>query len=140
MAAFNDATVTIDTNEMTYTDRHEQTHVVNNAQTFVFELAAVSSVAKYKVKTDTLTCVDGYKLEISTEGEKSSFITGADATAATDAGSLWFIEDDGYQAEWHIRTVTINDIDEPTELTAMVLERNDNPMVTMTLTTITMDQ
>jgi hypothetical protein len=144
MAAHGDATVTVGASDITYTDRHEQTHVVNTNQTFVFELEADQRTGTtgevYKVKTDTLTCVDGYKLEISTEGGKSQFTILDDATAEINTGSLWFIEDDGYQAEWHIRTIEIDDIDQPTELTSAVLERVDNPSVAMTFGTMTMAQ
>ena len=140
MAANDDATVTIDTNEMTYTDRHETTHVVDNGQTFVMALAAVGSTTRYDVKQDTLTFTDGSRVEISIDDKFSSFVVDADATAKPDAGSIWFREDDGYQAEWKLRTITIDNIDEPTEISTATFERVDNPQITMVWTTITVAQ
>jgi len=140
MAAFDDATVTIDTGEMTYTDRHEQKHVVNNAETFVFELVAASTGARYTIKSDSLALATGERLELELDKVFSSFQVPTDATAALNAGSLWIRETDGYRAEWKIRSITINNVDEPTVITAAKFERVDNPVITMTLTNITVTQ
>lgn len=143
MAALSDATLTIDTNEMTYIDSHGDSHVVNNAETIVFDLSAG---VFYAPKTDDgLICTDGYTLYVEKDPTYSRFLVVTDATAAVwpIAGTLAFIEDassGGGRVLWDIRSVTIDDIDEPTELTEMVLERRDDPQVTITLTTITMSQ
>lgn len=142
MAANDDATVTIDTGEMVYTDKGGQTHTVTNAETFVFDLIAATTGSNYQPLSsgNRLACTDGTDLHVISYPTYSSFNAAADATAQTNAGSIWFRENDGSECEWHIRTVTIDNVDEPTEITAMTLERADNPMITMTLTTVTVAQ
>jgi hypothetical protein len=143
MAAFDNATVTIDTDEMVYTNNSGTTHTVNNAQTFVCSLAADGTDAVYTILTDTLTCTDGTVLEIELDPVFSSFRVTADATANTypSAGTITFRDpDDNSKAIWDIRTVTIDDIDEPTDITEMILERRDNTLTTMSLATITVAQ
>ena len=139
MGAHDDATMTIDTSEMLYTDQNGVTSYVNNAETIVWDLiAAASSAEVYEPKSvPILDLADGRKLRV--DMDRSHLQVNTDATARLNAGSLWVEEDNGYRAEWKCRTVTIDDIDEPTEFTA-TFERVDNPMVTMTLTTVTMSQ
>lgn len=138
MAAHDDATVTIDTNEMTYTDQNGARSLVNNAETFVLDLAAVGTSEKCLVVVPAiLDLADGRRIRF--DGLRSSFILDTNATAKVNCGSLWFEEENGYRAEWKIRTATLDDIDQPTALT-MVLERVDNPMITMTLTAVTVSQ
>ena len=144
MAAHDDATVTIDTNEMTYIDRHEHAHVVTNAETFIMELAlnADASSEDYTVSASggSLALATGETLTFEADPVFSKFTVATDAAATTNAGSIWFRETDGYRAEWKIRTITIDNIDEPTVITAATFERVDNPMVTMTYTTVTVAQ
>ena len=53
MAAFDDATVTIDTDEMVYTNRFGMKFTVTNAETFVMELLARGTQTVYRIKQDT---------------------------------------------------------------------------------------
>lgn len=137
MAAYDNATVTIDTDEMNYTDQNGIESKVNNAETFTMELRDDGDESTYENIAGTLELADGRKLRL--DSARSSFRVASDATAKVNAGSIWVEEDNGYFAEWKVRTVTIDDVDEPTSLTA-TLERVDNPSVTMTLTTITVAQ
>lgn len=124
-------TCTIDTNEMLYTDQNGERSYVNNASTFVLDITS----GKYTITTVTpLTLANGKKIRFDIA--KTSWISGADATAKLDAGSVWIEEENGYKTEWHIRTVTVDNATTPTALT-MVLERADNRMITCSLTTVT---
>ena len=67
---------------------------------------------------------------------RTSFEADADGSAKLNAGSIWIEEDNGYKTEWRIRTITLDNVATPTELT-IVMERVDNPCVTCTLTTVT---
>lgn len=142
MAAHDNATATIDTNEMTYVDRHGNNHVINNGQTFVFELAASGSSEVYKVSASgsSLTTTSGTVIDIDADPRFTWFIVDTDATAKTNAGSIWFYEPDGFHAEWSITTVTIDDIDEPTSLTATLTRQIGDMMYTISLSGITLEQ
>jgi len=133
MAAHGAKTVTIDTNEMVYTDVLGNRHTVTNAQTFTAFLAARGSVELWKVSDDTLLCTDGTTIRIDIDGDFTQWTTGADGAAKLNAGSVWFYENDGRHVEWKIRSITHSDIDGGGSgtITAGVLERVDNPMITM---------
>lgn len=137
MGAHGAKTVTIDTGEMIYTDFLGHTHTVTNAQTFTAFLAARGSVELWKISADTLTCTDGTTLRIDIDGTRTQWTTAADAAAKPNAGSIWFYENDGRHVEWKIRTITHSDIDGGSAgtITDTVLERVDNPMITMNLPT-----
>jgi len=128
---------------MTYLDKENNPHVVTNGQTFVLSLAAGGAGEKYTVLTDSLTCTDGTLLEIERDPTFTQFTAATDATALTypAVGTITFIEPVTHsRAIWDIRTVTIDNIDEPTAITSMVLERRDNPLITFTLTSVTVAQ
>lgn len=134
MAAHGAKTVTIDTGEMIYTDFLGNKHTVTNAQTFTAFLAARGSVELWKISADTLLCTSGATIRIDIDGAMTQFTSGADGAAKKNAGSIWFYENDGRHVEWKIRSITLSDIDGggAGTITATVLERCDNPMITMT--------
>ena len=140
MAAFDDATVTIDTDEMVYTNRFGMKFTVTNAETFVMELLARGTQTVYRIKQDTLALETGDKLLMNTDETFSEFTVDTDATAKLNAGSIWFREPNSERnVEWDITTVTIDDIDEPTTL-SMTLTSKQNPMNTIVLTNLTVSQ
>jgi len=142
MAAFDNATVTIDTDEMVYTDRQHIQHTVTNAETFVFTLTSRGTQTVYRLLAgSTLALESGETLTLVSAQALSEFTVDTDATAKLNAGSLtfrenWLSED---RAIWDIRTVTIDNIDEPTDL-SITLERRDDPIYSMTLTNVTVAQ
>lgn len=142
MAAHDNATVTIDTDEMVYTDKGGLKHTVTNAQTFGLLLSAATTGEDYKINpaNTSLSCTDGTTLEVMAYAPFSNFNVAADATQKLNAGSIWFREGDGSEVEWNIRSITIDDVDEPTVITEAVFERADQPVVTMTYTTVTVAQ
>ena len=133
MAAHGAKTVTIDTSEMVYVDFLGNPHTVTNGQTFTVFLAARGSVELWKVSDDTLLCTSGATIRIDIDDAKTQFTSAADGAAKLNAGSIWFYENDGRHVEWKIRTITLSDIDGggAGTITAGVLERVDNPMITM---------
>lgn len=142
MAADDDATLTIDTNEMTYIDKTGDSHVVNNAETIVFALSA----GVYTVITDNgLVCADGYTFYIEKDPNLTKLLVPTDATASIrpTVGTITVVEDavsGGDRVIWDVRSATINDVDEPTDLTELIMERRDDPQVTITLSSVTMAQ
>jgi hypothetical protein len=128
-------TVTIDTNEMLYTDQNGVASYVNNASTFTISVGGSGTDKTYTITTVTpLTLANGKKIRFDTA--KTSFEADTNATAKLNAGSIWIEEDNGYKTEWKIRTITLDNVATPTQLT-LVMERKDNPMITCSLTTIT---
>lgn len=124
-------TVTIDTNEMLYTDQNGVQSYVNNASTFVIDVSS----GTYRITTVTpLTLANGKKIRFDTA--KTSFEADINATAKLNAGYIWIEEDNGHKTEWKIRTLTFDNVTTPTALT-LVMERTDNPMITCSLTTVT---
>lgn len=152
MAAYDAATVTIDTDEMTYIDKEGNSYVITNGQTFTLALAAGGAGTQYTVTAGEMTCEqiiggtsggDTYRLGIEFDPTFTMFTAAADATQITypNVGTMTFIEPkSGEKAIWDIRSLTIDDIDEPTEITEMVMERRDNPQFTISLATITVAQ
>lgn len=129
-------TVTIDTGEMLFTDQNGITSYINDATTFIVNIAASGTPRVYTITTTgALGLADGRKIKFDVAYTK--FQVEANATARLNAGSIWIEEDNGYKGEWKIRTVTIDNIATPTAITTMVLERCDNPMITCTLSSIT---
>lgn len=124
-------TVTIDTNEMLYTDQNGIQSYVNNASTFVIDVSS----GTYRITTVTpLTLANGKKIRFDTS--RTSFEADTNAEAKLNAGSIWIEEENGYKTEWKIRTITFDNVTTPTALT-LVMERTDNPMITCSLTTVT---
>lgn len=142
MAAHDDATMTIDTNEWTYIDLFGNPHVVNNGETVVWDLSAGEN---YVVKTDNgIVCTDGYTFNFEKNPTFTKMLVTADATAALypKAGTWTIVEDtrSGRKRHiWNIVSVTIDNVDQPTSLT-ITLESRRNKTLRMTLTSITMAQ
>jgi len=141
MAANGDATMTIDTNEMTYPDKDGMTtHVVTNGQTVVFDLTAAGTGTNYRMLDGkTITCTDGTNLTFEADPAFTWFHVTTDATAQYQVGALRIREDDGTVTDWNLHDCTIDDVDEPTAL-SWTATAKDNPMRTFTLTTITVAQ
>ena len=124
-------TVTIDTNEMLYTDQKGEKSYVNNASSFVIDVSS----GTYKITTVTpLTLANGKKIRFDTT--RTEWEADTNAAAKLNAGAIWIIEDNGYRAKWRIRTLTFDNVTTPTELT-LTMEREDNPCVTCSLSTVT---
>ena len=143
MAAHDPATVTIDTGEWVYIDNSGNPHTVTNGQTFVMALAAGGAGEKYTVTTGELTCTDGTRIIIERDPTYTQFTAAADATARLwpNVGTFTCYDpDDNTKAIWDVRTVTINNIDQPTAITTMVFERRDNPLYTFTWSGVTVAQ
>ena len=124
-------TVTIDTSEMLYTDQNGIASYVNDASTFVIEISSGTFTVSTK---SALTLANGKKIKFDIK--KTSFEADTDAEAKLNAGSIWIEEDNGHKSEWRIRTITFDSVTTPTEFT-IVMERVDNPMITCSLSTVT---
>jgi len=143
MAAHDDATVTFDTNEFNYPDKNGMTtHVVTNGQTIVLDLAAGWDGEIYKMKAGkTITCTDGTTLTFDGDEAFTRFSVATDATAKLEAGTIRIWEDwNKCYTDWNITSITINDIDEPTAITAATLTAMDGTRRTITLSGITVVQ
>ena len=143
MAAHDDTTVTFDTNEFTYPDKNGMTnHVVTNGQTIVLDLAEGGAGELYTMAAGkTITCTDGTTLTFDGDPAFTKFTAATNATAQLEAGAIRIWEDwNKTYTDWNVTSVTINDIDEPTELTAMTLKAKDGTLRTITLATITVAQ
>jgi hypothetical protein len=139
MAAHDDATVTIDTNEMVYPDKNGMTyHTVTNGQTFILDLAAGED---YKMLVGkTITCTDGTTLTIDGDPAFTSFTVTADATEEKEVGAIRIWEDwNKTFTDWNISAATIDNVDEPTAL-SMTLNAKDGTKRTFSLTTVTVAQ
>ena len=124
-------TVTIDTEEMLYTSQDGVVSYVNDASTFTINISS----GTFTITTVTpLTLADGKKIRFDTK--LTSFEADTDAVAKLNAGYIWIEEDNGYKAQWKIRTITFDSVTTPTELT-LTMERVDNPLITCSLSTVT---
>ena len=140
MKANGDATMTIDTNEWTYPDADGMgSHVVTNGQTLVWDLTAASTGSNYRLLDGkTITCTDGTNLTIEADPQFTWFHAVTNATKSLRGGAIRVHEDDGTISDWEL-DVTINDVDEPTAITALATAK-DGSNRTFTWTTITMAQ
>ena len=134
MAAHDDVEMIIDTNEMTYTEQNGQRSTIVDGSSIIWDLIAGAGGAEgYRVRRFTsLALSNGRSLGLDTAN--SFFQVSGDAAATLNAGELWFIEDNGAIARWKFRSVTIDDVDIPNQMTA-VMERVDNTQITMSFTT-----
>ena len=147
MGANDDATVTIDTGEWVYTDRDGITqHTVTDAQTFIFELLAAATESNYRMTNSatvdtTVTCTDGTKLTISKD-PAFTFFNPIDDGAPVDyrTGAIRIRESSGYESDFDISTIQIDNVTEPTVVTSATFTAKDNPMRTFTWTTVTVAQ
>jgi hypothetical protein len=143
MAANDNATVTFDTNEFVYTDKGGMTtHTVTNGQTIVLDLTAAGTGTNYRMMDGkTITCTDGTNLTFEADPAFTWFHVPTDATSAINAGSIRIYEDDGTPTDWNVSEITIDDVDEPTEITTCTLEaKNEAGQRTITLSAITVAQ
>ena len=142
MAAHGDATVTIDTNEWTYPDKDGiTTHVVTNGQTFVLDLTSAATGENYRMLDGkTITCTDGTNLTLEADPAFTWFKAAADATSQYRAGAMRIWENDGDYTDWEISELTIDNVDEPTEITTATFRAKDNPMRNFTWSAITVAQ
>jgi len=143
MAANDAATVTIDTNEWVYPDRDGiETHTVTNAQTFGFTLTAGGVVSIYTGTpgATSLNCDDGTKLVISNDPQFTRIDPVADTNSGYRRGAMRVREGSGFETDWDISEITIDNIDQPTEITSATFTAKDNPMRTFTWTTVTVAQ
>jgi len=132
-------TCTVDTNEWLFTDQNGIKSYISNGSTFTFTVTASIGTSGAYVYTITsvgaISLADGRKIRFDTK--RTSFQVNTNATAKLNAGSIWIEEPNGHKCEWRIRTVTIDNVATPTAITTMVLERADNPMITCSLSGIT---
>ena len=143
MAAHGDATVTFDTNEFSYPDKNGMTnHIVTNGQTIVLDLSLGWKGELYIMKAGkTITCTDGETLTFDGDPAFTKFTAATDATACPEAGSIRIWENwNRTYTDWNVTSVTIDNIDEPTAITAMTLTAKDGTMRTISLATITVAQ
>ena len=135
-------TITIDTGEMTYVDRHGEASAVVNGQTFKWNYTDIGTGAVYTGAADSsdILLSNGKTIVLESDPKWSWFTVTANATAEVNAGYLTFLEDGFVRNQWKVRTATLADADGTgaSNITTMTLERVDNPMVTMVLETVTM--
>lgn len=135
-------TITIDTNEMTYTDREGRISTVVNAEDFKLNFVDTGTGGVYTgcATSSIIALSNGRKIELEADPQWTFFEVTANATATPKAGQITFKEDGNVRCPWRIRTVTLADADGTgaQNITTMVLSRVDNPMITMTLTNVTM--
>lgn len=141
MAAHDDVTVTIDTDEMTYVDLRGFNHVIDDAQTWTFDLTARGSSEVYNVIAGASLSTGNTNLGIEADPAFSEFTVSANATAELEAGSITFVEpwNSNERHPYQITTVTIDDIDEPTDMD-ITLTSKRNPEWTIVMTGITLSQ
>lgn len=144
MAAHDPASITNGAGKMVYTRRGDNLpQTVTTNQKMNFNLAARGSGEVYTgaaASSQTITNPQDGPVGLVADPGLSSFTVAANATASLNAGSIWFFENGFTRVEWRVRSVTIDNITTPTSLTSMTLERVDNPMTTMVLTSETMSQ
>ena len=132
-------TFTLASANMVYTDRHNINHTITTDETFQMDMTDLGTSASYGGLTSgsTMELESGEKIVLEGDSTFTFMLDeAANATAQLDAGSLWFTETDGYKAEWHIRSVTLDDADDPS--TAIFeLERVDAPIYSVDWTGIT---
>jgi len=135
-----DKTITIDSSGIVYTDRHGLTHTITQNEDFGIGFTDTGDGGHYfgghSTPNTTIACTDGFRLNV----ESTSFFNHTANGDLYDTGSIWFKEDDGSKNEWHVRFMTIDDADGigVNNLDSAILERVDNPMITMTWTDETM--
>ena len=141
MAAHGNATVTFGAGEFIYPSKDQATlHTVTTGQTIVLDLTAAAVGENYRMLDGkTVTCTDGTKLTFEADPTFTWFTAAADGTAEYRAGSIRIREDDGNFTDWEISSLLIDDVDEPTALTATLIDK-DNGMRTMTWTTLVVAQ
>lgn len=142
MGANDPTTITIDANEMVYTEKHGiEKRTITAAQTFVLALAAGGAGTKYNVTSGTLLCTDGSTLEIEQDPVFTEFTAASDGVAYTKfPGTITFRDPStGARDIWDFRSVTVDDLDEPTAL-SWTIERRGDPKITMVLDTVTASQ
>jgi hypothetical protein len=129
-------TVTVDTSEWLFVDENGVKSYLANGSVFTIVPAGSGTPRSYTITSVApISLADGRKIRF--DNTLTSFQADSDAGATSNAGSIWIEEDNGYKAEWKIRTVTIDNVATPTAITTMVMERVDNPMITCSLSGIT---
>ena len=146
MAANGDATITFDTNEWKYPMKDGMTtKTITNAQELVFDLTAgaTSGSSNYRLLDGKrLTTTDGgvvSGITIEADPTFTWFHVETDATAQQQAGAMRVWEDEITFTDWDMSEVTINDVDEPTSISATFTAK-DASNRSFTWTTITVAQ
>lgn len=140
MAAHGDATVTIDTSELTYPNKDGSTCIVTDGQTIVLDLTAGSGVETYQMKNGkTVTCTNGQTLTFDGDPVFTFFSVATDGTAQYRSGAIRIREWNGSITDWDLGSVTIDNVDEPTALSISATAKDGSNRV-MTLTTVTVSQ
>ena len=127
-------TVTIDTNEWLYPDKFGVTHAVTNAQTFTFELTdgGASAVTYQQDHATSVTTTDGLRINMRPQATMSQVnnigtirtwgptADAQDATAIRNLSGEFACECpcSGDIQYWKSSSMTVDNVDAPTEITA----------------------
>ena len=127
-------TLTFGAGEFVYTSKDGVSHTITTSQTMTVDLTATGYYKGVAGSSMTFTNANGpIKLEADPNG--SSWYLGSSTSAVLNPGMITFLENGFERTQWKIRTMTVDNSTTPTTLSA-VLERVDNPMVTITWTSI----
>jgi len=137
-------TVTIDTNEWSYPDISGAPHVVTNAETFTFTLTDGGETAvTYAIDAaQTVNCDDGGEVQLLRDcdiGNNSRSIgplaDTSDGTATLGVEGRWLMSyNNGPVQEWRPASLTIDNIDAPTSITATFEDQFGNTFTWSTVT------
>ena len=138
-------TITVDTASTPYIKSDGVATTINStAETFTLQMTDLGSTTGYLTGGGTavnnLALADGTRIQISLDPRFIQTAVLTDATAKLNAGSLWISEDGGPEVEWHIRTITVTDVDGTgaNNLATLAMERVDNPMISVTWSNLNM--
>ena len=117
-------TVTIDAGEWVYPDSNNVEHTVTTSETFDIAVTDTSSTVVKWLPADnqSVTTTDGYTIEFESNPDHGYLILAdTDNTVATSRFiGDWVIKDPvtGLRERWICRTATIDDVDDPSTITA----------------------
>ena len=122
--------------ERYYIDRFGRTLTITQNQTFTLDLTDLGTTGEYKGDnaSSEMTLTNGEKINLEADKAFTYFVT-SDGDVAIK-GELCFLETGNVRVHWRIRTMNIDDADNPSTCSC-VLERIDDPMTSISWSGIT---
>ncbi len=119
-----------------YIDRFGETHTITQNQTFTLDLTDLGTTGEYigDNTSSEMTCTDGTKINLEADKAFTYFVTGDGAMSIK--GEICIVEEGKVRAHWRIRSMNIDDADNPATCEC-TLERVDDPMVAISWAGIT---
>ena len=129
-------TITLDTNEASYTDKWGDNNKIANGQTFSLNFTDTGAGGVYSgaSASSSILLANGDTIYLEADPQWMRLEVDADATAKVNAGYITFIEKDGSRNQWKVRSITMADADGTgaNNVTSLVMERVDNPSIALT--------